>query len=750
MKDKEKNFKLEIPLDASGIEGFKPEQGVRVAIKSRDGSINEQTIKLDTKGKGEATFTFSQAPGALQVVTGPDTASAEELFRMQTIGFILAANQWKERKELILPPIRISAYYWYWWLRWCRFFTIRGRVVCPDGSPVPGAKVCAYDVDMWWWWCSKQQVGCGTTDATGSFEIKFRWCCGWLPWWWWMQRVWNLEPTLAERIMPVLQRDLKMRQFPLPTPKPDLSIFEGLFAEQGRSPAATMATQATNAMLREGKEPMRSAIDAVALEKLRVLLMEKIPILPEFERLQIWPWRAWHPWWDCTPDIIFQVTQNCLGTEKVIVKESCWDTRWDIPSLLNVTLVTTKGACCINDPPPPEGNCMVITQACYDQVNNIGGNPGAAPSPEGYLNPGQIANTGDRPFAGIVPISGLFGDNAGVDYYEFEWSDDGGVNWHDMPLAAAGGFTRWYWGPVLPAGPVDFHPVPFPVQNIGGRNVIESREHFEDANDPASWGLTRFWTSNRDLMMQWLTENNFADGTYLLRVRSWNLVGGVLNNSRILPLCDTNEDNSIVLNIDNRIVGAASGHPTTLDHPCGVGTVHTCTTEPDTDIIAVKIIRKKLNGTETETTVGACGNIPITKSEEDIQVYLQVDFMANDPQGHLAYYTLVATYGENLMVDLLNLAGATLTPLNGAPVLPAEQVGPTYAAARSVPLPGVSAVAPFWRGGAIRLRVPAHLAFPVTCCYQLELFAHKRTIVNCDHSLWGHTNLSEYSFMIVV
>ena len=41
-------------------------------------------------------------------------------------------------------------------------------------------------------------------------------------------------------------------------------------------------------------------------------------------------------------------------------------------------------------------------------------------------------------------------------------------------------------------------------------------------------------------------------------------------------------------------------------------------------------------------------------------------------------------------------------------------------------------------------------AFPYTCCYQLELRAHKRTIVNCDQSLWGHVNLSEYSFTIVV
>ena len=44
----------------------------------------------------------------------------------------------------------------------------------------------------------------------------------------------------------------------------------------------------------------------------------------------------------------------------------------------------------------------------------------------------------------------------------------------------------------------------------------------------------------------------------------------------------------------------------------------------------------------------------------------------------------------------------------------------------------------------------AKAVFEESCCYQLELRAHKRTIVNCDESLWGHVNYSEYSFMIVV
>ena len=209
----------------------------------------------------------------------------------------------------------------------------------------------------------------------------------------------------------------------------------------------------------------------------------------------------------------------------------------------------------------------------------------------------------------------------------------------------------------------------------------------------------------------------------------------------------------MVLRIDNRLEGAASGHPMAdPNHPCGSGTVHTCTLEPDTDFLGVRIVRRDaITGAPTGevTAVDACGNVPIGPKD-----LLQVDFLAHDPEGHLAYYTLQATYRENLARNLLVLPGATLTPLGGAPVPAAVQVGPSYSLARRpnppIPPPDGGAAAPTWHGGAIRLEVLAQFAFPETCCYQLELRAHKRTVVTCDHSLWGHTNYSEYSFMIVV
>jgi len=314
-----------------------------------------------------------------------------------------------------------------------------------------------------------------------------------------------------------------------------------------------------------------------------------------------------------------------------------------------------------------------------------------------------------------------------------------------MPPAAVGDIPRQFWIPATST----FQWVPF-LTNIDGRLVFESRPHYEATHNPGTWGVTRFWMAANYLsLMNWLTQTPFTNGTYRLRIVGWQLVGGHLVNSSILPVCSIQTPAGLVLRIDNRLEGAASGHPTAdPNHPCGGGTVHTCTLEPDTDFLGVRILRRDANGVPTGemTPVGACDNVRV--GPQDL---LQVDFLAHDPEGHLAYYTLQATYRENLARNLLALPSLTLTPLGGAPVPAAVQVGPAYVQARSAnPPPAGGAAAPTWHGGAIRLQVLAREAFPETCCYQLELRAHKRTVVSCSHTLWGHINYSEYSFMIVV
>jgi len=732
------DFRLTVPLDASEIEGFKPEMGVKVGLLDRSGAVHSQVVKLDAKGKGAATFNFREQPGTLRLIIGPENASDEELPGLQTLTTNIDPRQWASRAELDLTAIRITPYYWWWWLYWCRTFTIHGRVLCPDGSPVPGAVVCAYDVDWWWLWSSKQQVGsCATTDATGSFTISFRWCCGWWPWWWWRLRYWQYEPLIAEHLLPILRRDPSLDRLRIASPTPDLSIFDAILEDQpsrlsGRGiiseRSTRFASQAANRITSSISK--QSKIDPGALASLRDKLVTRLPAATELERLRLWPWWPWEPWWDCSPDIIFKVTQDCGQTNKIIVDETIWQARRDIPTNLNVTLTATDACCipiCLEPADCPDGNCVVINQACNVLVENIGGNFDAtAATPAGYANPGLISVNGDRPFADNVLLRGVFGNSANVDYYEFEWATSLAGPWNAMPPAAAGSFSRSFWGPDLPAGPVGWHHAPFQFTPISGRNVVETREHFEANNGVGTWGVTRFWGPERDYLMNWLT-NTFPDGTYYLHVRGWNLAGGSLTNSRILPMCDLKNENYIVLTIDNRITDGTDGHPApnTLGHPCGNDTVHLCTMEPDTDIVNVTIGGQ---------VVGPCTNVQASPGSP-----LVIDFYAYDPDEHLAQYSLIATYGENRFRDLISLADS-ITPLGGLGVPIAAQVGPDYAAAL---IDG--ATSPSWAGGGMRLTInDSSLAFPEPCCYQLELRASKRTIVGCTGG--PHANLSEYSF----
>jgi hypothetical protein len=713
---------LRIPLDASGIQGFQPDRAVKVAAFDQKGNVQETTVKLGADGKGTAAFSFTGQPGALRVVLGPESAPAKKLKDMQTISVNVSALAWQGNQEVTLPGVIISPYYWWRWPYWCRTFTITGRVVCPDGSPAPGAVVCAYDVDWFWWWISKTQVACATTDATGSFTMEFTWCCGWWPWIWWDYRFWEFEPLLANRILPILQGSPKVPRLTDFNPKPDLRVFEALLGSQ-QSNALTVP--------RTG-----SGVNPASLDALRSSLLENLPASEELARLRIWPWWPWWPWLDCAPDIIFSATQNCSGQTQTqtIINETIFDARWDVPTSLDVTLVSNN-ACCVstcNDPAQcPDGDCMVITDACQVPVSNIGGNFGAPANPAGFANPGLVSQYGDQPFGGEITIEGAFGTGATVDYYEFEYSPDGGVTWDSMPPGAAGGFTRSFWGPALPAGPVGWHPVTFGFTPIGGHNVIESRQHFEANNDPSSWGVTRIWeTVTQDYLMEWLTDGLFTDGTYQLRVRSWQMVGGVLQNDQVLPQCDTDSDNSIVLTLDNRYV---SGGPTdAYGQNCGTGSVHTCTTEPSTDFVAVTI---------ASNLVQACDIIDATK----LSGSLIIDFMAYDPDGHLGYFALQATYGTSGVIDLISKGTLTAGAAYGG-VPSAAQVGPDYGTAI-----GQGAVSPIWNGGMLRLTITdLKNAFPEPCCYQLQLYAHKRTIVDCDGSEWEQVNLSEYSFTVLI
>lgn len=728
------SVKIRIPVDLSTVEDLQSGQKVRVAIRDAQGKLHSKLVS-PRRGRANAEFELDERPASLQVLVGPGDVEEDELEQLDVLQRNLTLSH-LQGDVLEVEPIRVTPVLWRRWLSWCRTFTVTGRVICPGGGAVPGAQVCAYDVDYWWWWGSRQLVGCATTDQHGNFSLKYRWCCGLRPIWWWKLRDWRLEPVLADLIVPELQKDPRLRNPPRPEPQPDPAIFDRLVRageDLQRVPdrpnvlrpdvrlrpdvltTGGLAGRSDDRLTLPGTMVAPSTVDLEGLHE-RLTRARILPHVPELERYQLWPWYPWRPWLDCNPDLVFRVSQSCGGAHQVILNEGFFDTRWNVPTEYDVTLVADT-ECCIVDEPPPDEECALLHGVCWLDVDQVGGNPGAPPSlPAGYA-------TGDRPFGGSVQVRGQIG---GVDYYGVEISANGGVTWTPLTEEAFDGFTRRWWEP-----PSLFQNVPFPAQVIDGKRVIETIGHHQANNSPGSWGTSRFWLgTNYDSIVYWDTDGHYNDGTYQLRVRGYTESGGNLTDAGVLPTCATQTDAGLVLTIDNRFEGGASGHPTAPDHPCGGGTVHTCTTEPDTDILRVTVGGQVVNPCSVIDASGG-GNVVI-------------DFLAHDPDGHLSHYSLQATYGENQVVPLLSLGTLSASPVP-APVPAAAQVGPDYSDAL-----GQGATRPTWNGGAIRLTIAdLHQAFQISCSYQLELRAFKRTIVSCngDHP---HRNLSEYSFAVQV
>jgi hypothetical protein len=593
-------------------------------------------------------------------------------------------------------------------LRWCRTFVVRGRVTCPDGSPVPGAEVCAYDVDWLWWWKSQQQVDCAYTDVNGNFEMKFRWCCGWWPWWWWRHRVWEIDPFVIDRLRPALERYPDLR-FERAGSRPSLKVFEKIVGSRVLDSGKTL-----------------EARDVGLLESVRKSLVERLPRLPEVESLRIWPWWPWWPWWDCTPDLIFKVTQDCGEGPKVVLDEGYGDVRWNVSNPLDVQLIVSDDACCVEgcqDPPCEGGHCLTPVRVCSTTVNKIGGNPGApATIPVGYVGR-ELDDVPyiDRPFARTVNVYKAAVPMTGVDYYSIEYDD--GTGWDDLPVGWAKNISRsWLtWDPVTGIPETGWAHFPFADKN--GKWVMESREHFE-ANGPfGDWapGGSRVWMIYAYLVMR-LDSPKFDDGTYRFRIRGYaeDAAGNLVLPGEVLDNCGTTIDNEVVLTFDNRLEDDPA-HP--AGHASGPDTIHRPVIEPDTDFIQVLI-----NGQQ----VDACDVVNATTGT------LEIRFEASDPDGHLSHFGLSSHWGESEARNLFSYPH-TLVKEGTTPYL-----GPTYEDALSDGAPR-----PEWKGGTYRLTMDLEDACPEPCCYLFRLRAYKRNIVGCDYDkdFW---NVSEYSLGVGV
>lgn len=710
-------FKVTVPLDASAIADVPKGHPLKVVGRDSKGKTVSTIVHLDA-GKGKATLTFDEKPDNLKVFVGPEDVPDDQIDKLQTISASVPTRT--SGSDITATVVRITPFFWQWWRRWCRTYTITGRVLCRDGSPVPGALVCAYDVDWFWWWRSTQQVGCATTAADGTFHLTFKWCCGWFPWWWWKLRSWELDVDIYRRLVKALPPEMKLKRIPLPDPVPNLSLFKNLLP-----PSASTAIPVAS---RTASQP-----DLNRLEVLREPLLKRLTQVPNLETLRIWPWVPWEPWNDCAPDIIFRVTQDC-GSElgAVIVNETPFNTRWNIPTNLDVQLTANDRACCLRPNPPCDHRCATLDAVCGIPTDDISGNPASSSTqPPGYAHPGGSGAGHDRPFAGRVDVSATGHCMNEVDYYEVESSffDPSTSTWSSftpVPLASLTAFGRAYFDWSMAPLPGHSVGVAFSPTSIDGHDVYETLHHYEQTHDPAQWHVTREWMGATDQLFSWVTGTAiWPDGVYRLQIRGYKQNADGTLSEVSLDACDTPGKSVVTVRIDNRLEDDPA-HETGPEHPC-IG-VHRCVTEPDTDIVRVTIRRPDL----TETVVEPCGTYDVHPLD-----HVDVTFFAHDPDGHLGAYGLDLQWGENASVDLFSFAAPVIGSAAVGSIPIADNAGPTY--------PGAADA--MWHGGVLKISLPA-AAFPVTCAYRLHLGASKRTIVSCDGNP-QHYNDSHYTFTVI-
>jgi hypothetical protein len=351
---------------------------------------------------------------------------------------------------LTKKKIVLSKYLFRRWIILCRTYTISGRVVkrvwkwdqieqmyVPCDEPVPGAKVEAYDVDCWWFWWKKDLVGSTVTNPDGTFEIKFKWCC--LLWRPILKPAWVIDPDLLKHITEAAIQHVG--------PIPPEALASPIDFERFLGCTKEFIASASQ-ISREALRPLVVAKTSSCGEKVTPVIPLSRPkgiefvkqqfiadaspikdliteIRPLFPHLKCWPF--WPK--DCSPDIVFTVTQECEGDVNIIYNEGPCQNRWNIPTNLDVTLLANEKACSIPVcEEPPAGDCLKFSWVNCVGVENIGVSAGP-PDLRGYTNP----ESGDNPFCETIHIKGLFGAGSDDDYLKVQYSYNGGI-FKDMAI----------------------------------------------------------------------------------------------------------------------------------------------------------------------------------------------------------------------------------------------------------------------------------------------------------------------------
>ena len=722
--------------------------GIKIAVFRDCRVIKSKVLRLDS-GQAELEYELTfhhehNKPIGVRVVVAPSDVPDEQLRSIEHYQRWVPARSFKEgvaRIDVIVPDRLYLC-----WLVCCRTYTLRGRMVCRRSvwdrrerrfvicdAPVRGAKVTAFDVDSFWWWCRTDDVGSDFTDINGNFEIKFKWCC-WL-WRPWLLKNWRLDNDLVNRIRDLLKKVPLTIPIPHPDPEPDFTIFERMVAGTNVTLSRTAAMEAVDV---EG---------GGNFVKMGEELVKRLPDAPDLKALHIWPW--W-PFFDCKPDIIFKATQDCGNGEETIYQETCFQTRWDINTVISgVTLVANEKACCgpfcCQD--PSDEDCLIFHGVgCGGYpIEQIEQDP--AKPLVGYARPG----TQDRPFGGSIRLRGVFGDASEVDFYKLQSRriSPAPTAWTDVPPDQIGSFNRGHWLGVFPWIQNEL----VSLQDVGGEKVLKTINRYREENPAVD---TNVDPSHSDWLAYWVTAtgiiNGFpllSDGVYELRVvgYKYNETTKELFDQQIMALCppvgndvDPAKHTTLHLRLDNRV---SSSDP---------GSIHLNTTEPDCDFPDICAVVKN-EGKPDEECVNPCGFLRVKAGDT-----LTIHFKATDSDGHMEAYSMTSHWGESNVFNVLGVG--SLGPD------PDQLFGPNYSSTFAgsqalyrggLPLANPEHDRPFWFGGNFKVKVkvddivPAteHKVFETCCAYLLRLRVWKRTTNGCTGSYYFHFNHCEFSFTVI-
>src|SRR5678816_2526313 len=94
---------LVIPIDASQVEDAeRKQQKIKVAVAVGEGAKITSRVVTVESGKSEVKLEVDSKQ-SLTVAIGSDSASDEDLFRLQTINIQVNPRQWEEKPTLTLP-----------------------------------------------------------------------------------------------------------------------------------------------------------------------------------------------------------------------------------------------------------------------------------------------------------------------------------------------------------------------------------------------------------------------------------------------------------------------------------------------------------------------------------------------------------------------------------------------------------------------------------------------------------------------